>query len=80
MADRSKLVFFAQLFSHTSERRTLIMKSRRSGKIQSYRKRLEYLRQQHSRARAKLLLVLLSILSPLALYAPTVRICWANSR
>ena len=48
------------------------MKSRRRRKVQSYRKRLEYLRNQHSRARAKLLLVLLSVLSPL--YAPTVRI------
>ena len=78
MADRSKLVFFAQLFSRASERRTRIMKSRRRRKLQSYRKRLEYVRKQHSRARAKLLLVLLSVLSQL--YAPTVRICWANSR
>ena len=52
------------------------MKSSRCRKVQSYRKRLEYLRKQHSRARAKLLLVLLSVLSPL--YAPTVRICLAE--
>ena len=52
------------------------MKSRRRRKGQSYRKRLEYLRKQHSHARAKLLLVLLSVLSPL--YAPMVRICLAE--
>ena len=52
------------------------MKSRRRRKVQSYRKMLKYLRKQHSRARAKLLLVLLSVLSPL--YAPTVRICLAE--
>ena len=77
MADRSKLAFFGQLFSRASERRPLIMKSRRRRKLQSYRKKLEYVRKQHSRARANLL-VLLSVLSQL--YAPTVRICWANSR
>ena len=76
MVHHDKLVFFAQLFSHASEGRTLIMKSRRSRKAQSYRKRLEYLRKQHSRARAKLFLVLLSVLSPL--YAPKVRICLAE--
>ena len=76
MADRSKLGFFARLFSHASERRTLIMKSNRYIKVQTYRKRLEYLRKQHSRARTKLLLILLSVLSPL--YAPTVRICLAE--
>ena len=37
--------FFAQLFSHASERRILIMKSRRRRKVQSYRKRLEYLEE-----------------------------------
>ena len=78
MADHRKLVFFAQLFLRASERRTLIMKSRRRRKLQSYRMRLEYVRKQHSHARAKLLLVLLSVLSQL--YVPTVRICWANSR
>ena len=52
------------------------MKSRRCKKVQSYRKRLEYLRKQYSCARTKLLLVLLSVLSPL--YAPTVRICLAE--
>ena len=52
------------------------MKSRRRRKVQTYCKRLEYLRKQHSRAGAKLLLVLLSVLSPL--YAPTVRICLAK--
>ena len=52
------------------------MKSRRRRKVQSYRKRLEYLRKQRSHARAKLLLVLLSVLSPL--HAPTVRICLAE--
>ena len=72
MGDRSKLVFL-RLFSHASERRTLIMKSRRRRKVQSYRKRLKYLRKQHSCARAKFLLVPLSVLSQL--YAPTVTIC-----
>ena len=52
------------------------MKSRSRRKVQNYRKRLKYLRKQHSRARVKLLLVLLSVLSPL--YAPKVRICLAE--
>ena len=54
----------------------MIMKSRRRRKVQSFRKRLEYTRNQYSRARAKFLLVLFSVLSPLN--APTVRICLAE--
>ena len=75
MADHNELVF-PRSYSRASERRTLIMRSWRRRKVQSYRKRLEYLRKQHSRARAKLLLALLSVLS--LLYAPTVRICSAE--
>ena len=36
------------------------MKSRRRRKVQSYCKRLEYLRKQHSRARAKCIIVVIA--------------------
>ena len=50
------------------------MQKQRRRRLQSYRRRIQSIERQHSRARARLILVLLAALSHL--HVPAVRRCW----